>query len=218
MYLTPSTPQIAIDNLIPNVSVFNLALNVAGIINNKKNVSIYTLDEATGAKTDILAGAFGALSNITNILGQSPVIENAEIIETSKLAEHPLEDGKMTADTKVKMPTEIAVKIVMPAVNYQDYISAIKNIKDDNIPLYVETKYGVFDNMQIVGIPVNLTVENISNITFTLKLREVLVAKDLTKMTAETVSNVSDSTTKKTGLKVGVTKALNTIATIGNIR
>jgi hypothetical protein len=202
MYLTPSTPQIAIDNLIPNVSVFNLALNVAGIINNKKNVSIYTLDEK-GIKTDILEGKFGILSNLTNILGQSPIIENAEIIETSKLAEHPLEDGKVTADTKVKMPTEITVKIVMPAVNYQDYISAIKEIKDNNIPLYVETKYGVFDNMQIVGIPVSLTVENISNITFTLKLREVLVAEDLSVMSYDKVANINDASNKKLGLKTG---------------
>lgn len=203
MYLTPSTPQIAIDNLIPNVSVFNLALNVAGIINNKKNVSIYTLDETTGAKTDILEGKFGLLSNITNILGQSPIIENAEIIETSKLAEHPLEDGKVTTDTKVKMPTEIAVKIVMPSANYQDYISAVKEIKDKNIPLYVETKYGVFDNMQIVSIPVSLTVENISNITFTLKLREVLVAEDLSVMSYDKVSNINDTSNKKLGLKTG---------------
>lgn len=203
MYLTPSTPQISIDNLIPNVSVFNLALNVAGIINNKKNVAIYILDEQTGGKVDILAGAFGALSNITNILGQSPIIENAEIIETSKLAEHPLEDGKVTADTKVKMPTEITLKVVMPAVNYQDYIATIKEIKDKNQPLYVETKYGVFDNMQIVGIPVSLNVENISNITFSLKLREVLVAEDLSVMSYDKVANINDASNKKLGLKTG---------------
>ena len=203
MYLTPSTPQIAIDNLIPNVSVANLTLNVLGIINNKKNVAIYILDEQTGGKTDILAGAFGALSNITNILGQSPIIENAEIIETSKLAEHPLEDGKVTADTKVKMPTEITLKVVMPAVNYQDYIATIKEIKDKNQPLYVETKYSVFDNMQIVGIPVSLNVENISNITFTLKLREVLVAEDLSVMSYDKVASINDASNKKLGLKTG---------------
>ena len=49
--------QTNIDSLISGVSLFNLALNVAGIINNKKNVALYVIDEKTQRKTNILEGA-----------------------------------------------------------------------------------------------------------------------------------------------------------------
>ena len=218
--------QTDIDSLVGKISVFNLALNVVGIINNKKNVAIY-VGEENGTKVgnnvavsnstyvkpmmeDILEGSLGRISSITgnssvlaNKIDDTGVIMSADVIENSKLTEHPLEDGKVLADNKVKLPTEIDVQITLPATEYQDRLDKIKQYRDDNTMLTVKTKLGVYKNMQIVSIPCKLNVENISRVTFNLKLREVIVAEDLTNMSVDTVEDVSNATTQDIGYKTG---------------
>ena len=76
--------QTEIDGLISGVSVFNLALNVAGIINNKKNVALYVIDEKTGTKTNILEGSLGRLSGVTNLaskIDDMGVVMSAEVVD-----------------------------------------------------------------------------------------------------------------------------------------
>ena len=209
--------QTDIDSLIGGVSVFNLALNVAGIINNKKNVAIYVIEEneensATKQikKTNILEGSLGRLGGMTNLASKidgSGFIMSADIVEQSKLTEHPLEDGKVVADNKVKMPTEITVRITLQSTDYKDKLNMLKKYKDDNQMLYVETKFGGYMNMQIVSMPCNLNATNVSRLTFEVRLREVLVLQDMAKQTA----NENDANTIDTGTMTGITKTLNSV-------
>ncbi len=204
-----ATPQQAIDNLIPGVSVFNLALNVAGAILNKKNVALYIINPDK-TKTDILQkeGILGTVGNYTealSIFGSNGVVIDCSVIESSKLAEHPLEDGMVRADNKVTMPTTAAIKIVMPASDYKDMLEKIREYRTSNQMLCLECKYGTFKNMQIVEIPCDLTVENVSRVTFTLKLRQVLTAQN--KQTGSNTANASDSKTVNTGAKTGESRA-----------
>ncbi len=209
--------QTDIDSLIGGVSVFNLALNVAGIINNKKNVAIYVIEEneensATKQikKTNILEGSLGRLGGMTNLASKidgSGFIMSADIVEQSKLTEHPLEDGKVVADNKVKMPTEITVRITLQSTDYKDKLNMLKKYKDDNQMLYVETKFGGYMNMQIVSMPCNLNATNVSRLTFDVRLREVLVLQDTTKQTA----NENDANTIDTGTMTGITQTLNSV-------
>lgn len=199
-----ATPQIRIDEALGSISVFNLALNVAGIINNKKNVALYIIDDKTGAKQEILTGSSGVIGKIrdvTTIIGSNSIIMDAEVNEESKLTEQPLETGAVTSDYKIKMPTTITVTMVLPAYDYQDILAELKKYKDDAQMIYIETKYGSFKNMQIVGIPCNMNVENISRITFAIKFKEVLGAdKDKKRLAA----GLSDYTTVNTGNKLGL--------------
>lgn len=209
--------QTDIDSLIGGVSVFNLALNVAGIINNNKNVAIYVIEEneensATKQikKTNILEGSLGRLGGMTNLASKidgSGFIMSADIVEQSKLTEHPLEDGKIVADNKVKMPTEITVRITLQSTDYKDKLNMLKKYKDDNQMLYVETKFGGYMNMQIVSMPCNLNATNVSRLTFDVRLREVLVLQDTTKQTA----NENDANTIDTGTMTGITQTLNSV-------
>ena len=209
--------QTDIDSLIGGVSVFNLALNVAGIINNKKNVAIYVIEEneensATKQikKTNILEGSLGRLGGMTNLASKidgSGFIMSADIVEQSKLTEHPLEDGKIVSDNKVKMPTEITVRITLQSTDYKDKLNMLKKYKDDNQMLYVETKFGGYMNMQIVSMPCNLNATNVSRLTFDVRLREVLVLQDMAKQTA----NENDANTIDTGTMTGITQNLNSV-------
>lgn len=202
--------QTDIDSLIGGVSVFNLALNVAGIINNKKNVALYVLDDNTGQKTNILEGSLGRLSGITNVAGKlddSGIVLSAEVIEDCKLTEHPLENGQVLADNKVIMPTEINVQITLPAQDYKDKLETLKKYKDENQMIYVETKFGSYPNMQIVNIPCNMNINNINRLTFNIKLREVLVAGRNIPVT----ENVSDMDTINTGTQTGIIKSLSSV-------
>ena len=208
--------QTDIDSLIGGVSVFNLALNVAGIINNKRNVSIYLVkeEEIEGQKkiteTNLLEGSlsrFGGITNIANKIDGSGVIMSAEIVEESRLTEHPLENGKVLADNKVILPTEIDVKIVLPSVDYKDMIANIRKYKNDNSMFRIETKLAVYRNMQIVSIPCNLNVENVERLTFNIKFREVLIMSTPSIETA----NEGDNDTVNTGTTVGVTTILNRV-------
>lgn len=194
------TIQSEIDSSIAGVSVFNLALNVAGLIFNKKNVAIYKLKE-DGGKEDILGNKLGVIGDKTNVFGSNASIMTAEIREQSTLTEQPLEDGTVQADNKVKIPTEIDIKITLPFLVYKSYIEKIKEYKDNNQSLYIETKFANYKNMQIVGIPVMLNFENINRITFTVRFKEVLEAEKKEKIKME---NSSDTNTKDIGLMTGV--------------
>lgn len=202
--------QTNIDSLISGVSLFNLALNVAGIINNKKNVALYVIDEKTQRKTNILEGALGSLSGVTGVAGKiddSGVIMNAEVIEDCKLTEHPLENGKVLADNKIILPTEINVQITLQAQDYKDKLSLLKKYKDENQMIYVETKFGGYKNMQIVNMPCNMNFANINRLTFNVKLREVLIMGEQTPIP----ENVSDSDTINTGTQTGILQPLNSV-------
>lgn len=202
--------QTDIDSLVGGVSVFNLALNVAGIINNKKNVALYVLDYNTGQKANILEGSLGRLSGVTNVAGKiddSGIVLSAEVIEDCKLTEHPLENGQVLADNKVIMPTEINVQITLPAQDYKDKLETLKKYKDENQMIYVETKFGSYPNMQIVNIPCNMNINNINRLTFNIKLREVLVAGRNIPVT----ENVSDMDTINTGTQTGIIKSLSSV-------
>lgn len=209
-----ATPQMRIDEMIGGISVFSLALNVAGIINNKKNVALYIIDEETGAKKEILTGSKGTIGDIreiTTILGTNTMIMDAEVQEESKLTEQPLESGAVTSDYKIKMPTTVTVTVVLPAYDYQDILAELKQYKDDAQMIYIETKYGNFRNMQIVGIPCNMNVENISRITFSIRFKEVLrAAKEIGLAQA-----YEDQNMVNTGNKFGIQTPLSNIGNLG---
>lgn len=199
-----ATPQIRLDEALGSISVFNLALNVAGIINNKKNVALYIIDEFNGAKREILTGSRGILGKVrevTTILGSNSIIMDAEVQEESKLTEQPLETGAVTSDYKIKMPTTISVTMVLPAYDYQDILAELKQYKDDAQMIYIETKYGNFKNMQIVSIPCNMNVENISRITFSIRFKEVIRAE---KEKHPVAQQLADYNTINTGNKLGL--------------
>lgn len=200
--------QTDIDSLIGGVSVFNLALNVAGIIQNKKNVAIYTSINGQRGE-NILEGMLGAVSSITggsSFLTGAGVIMSAEIVENSRLTEHPLENGQVLADNKVILPTEINIQITLQSIDYKDVIAKIRDYKDNRQMLRVETKFAIYKNMQIVSIPCNLNANNVSRITFNVKLREVLI---MSQPAIET-SNISDVDTINTGTQTGTTTSFDT--------
>ena len=202
------TPQIRIDEMLGGISVFNLALNVAGIINNKKNVSLYTINEQTGAKEDILdsGSILGNIDKYSDMIGVTPAIIDVEVTETCKLAEHPLENGKVRADNKIMMPTEITVRIALPAAQYKDVWDKLKTLKNDNTMIWVQTKNEIYKNMQIIAMPFSLNVNNVSRITLSLKLREILVSQ--TYAIAQT-AGVADSDTYNIGEVSGNGQQLN---------
>lgn len=202
--------QTEIDGLISGVSVFNLALNVAGIINNKKNVALYVIDEKTGKKTNILEGSLGRLSGVTNLaskIDDMGVVMSAEVVEDCKLTEHPLENGQVLADNKVILPTEINVQITLPAQDYKDKLATLKKYKDENKMIYIETKFGSYPNMQIVSIPCSMNINNINRLTFNVKFREVLVSGQ----NVVVPENVADSDTINTGTQSGILKSLSSV-------
>lgn len=202
--------QTEIDGLISGVSVFNLALNVAGIINNKKNVALYVIDDKTGKKINILEGSLGRLSGVTNLaskIDDMGVVMSAEVVEDCKLTEHPLENGQVLADNKVILPTEINVQITLPAQDYKDKLATLKKYKDENKMLYIETKFGSYPNMQIVSIPCSMNINNINRLTFNVKFREVLVSGQ----NVVVPENVADSDTINTGTQSGILKSLSSV-------
>ena len=223
--------QTDIDSLLGGgVSVFNLALNVAGIINNKKNVALYVIEEEhTGTgntvfvgnfegessttrlrKTNILEGSLGRLSGITSLaskIDDSGIVLSAEVIEDCKLTEHPLENGEVLADNKVKMPTEINVQITLPTQDYKDKLALLKKYKDENQMIYIETKFGSYANMQIVNMPCTMNTENINRLTFNVRFRQVLIAEQNVAVPA----NVNDSDTINTGTQTGILKTLSAV-------
>lgn len=204
-----ATPQITIDESFGNISLFNLALNVAGIINNKKNVALYIINKETGAKQEILTGSSGILGQvreITTMVGTNSAIIDAEIRQESKLTEQPLETGAVTSDYKIKMPTQVSVRMALPAVDYQDILAELQQYKDDAQMIYIETKQGSYKNMQITEIPCTLNVDNIDRVTFTIRFKEVLLAEPINNIAT---ALFADQDTISTGNKLGLDMPFN---------
>lgn len=199
---------MSFENELGGISVFNLSLEVAGLLINKKNVALYIINDDKKNtinkefKQEILQpiknATINKLAQVTGLFEANTVYMSAEINQNSKLMEHPVEDGTVCADYKVKMPTEITVKVTLPAQQYEDILNELQEYKDKGQMIYIETKFGNFRNMQIISIPVQLTVENISRITFSIKFREVLLPRrtDYIETLEEQDKNTISSGTK----------------------
>ena len=167
-----------------NFLSFNLALNVVGLVMDTKTVAIYK-----GPK-EVLAGNFLLASSIMS----------CNVIDDSKLCEHPIESGAVITDHKFFNPVEIDIRLSLPNYIYKSVYKELRQIYEESPKLRIKTKAGWYSDMVLQGLPHEEKPENFDRIIFDLHFKEVKeVEPKYIKLPASKLKNAENATTKKVG-------------------
>lgn len=191
-------------------SVTNLALNVGGAIqlaNNGKNVFIAT-NNKDNPRELLVSSAQDGLGFASEYIGLNSVIMYAEVKESSKICEHPLEDGSVIADHQIQMPVEIRLQIVMPYYFYDTIVTELRNLKEQGTLVSVHTKGGIYTDMVFVDIPHKEDVSNVDRLSFDCTLKQAILVKgEESTLSEKDVIQKSNASTVKSGTKQGKLKS-----------
>ena len=207
-----ATIQQQIDQMLGSgFSATNLALNIAGTVqlaNNGKKVFIATNDK-DNPKELLVSSAQDGLGFASEYVGLNSVIMYADVKESSKICEHPLEDGSVIADHQVQMPVEIRLQIVMPYYFYDTIVTELRNLKEQGTLVSVHTQGGIYTDMVFVDIPHKEDVSNVDRLSFDCTLKQAILVKgEESTLTEKDVIQKSNASTVKSGTKQGKFKSL----------
>lgn len=167
-----------------NFLSYNLVLNVIGLVTDTKTVAIYKDTK------EVLAGNFLLSSSIMS----------CNVIDDSKMCEHPIESGATIVDHKFFNPVEIDIRLSLPNYIYESVYKELRQIYEESPKLTIKTKSGWYENMVLQGLPHEEKPENFDRIVFDLHFKEVKeVQPKYIKLPTNQVKNAENSTTKKVG-------------------
>lgn len=160
-----------LSSLGPKVDNFGIFSNNAG--QGAANVA----SGITGLSSAVLNSILG-LPNAQASIGQlfinaRPV--RAEVRETSKVMEHPVESGVVLADHHIINPVEIDVRMIVSSQFYASTYSEIRQNFINATPLAVKTRVGVFSNMIIADMPHEEDPDKYDVITLNLRLKQFII-------------------------------------------
>lgn len=205
------------------ISVVNLSLNAAGMAMNLvgiRNISFYdqaifeSKPKSPFASAANLQAAAGHLLNNGNgrIFNGLPVFSTAVLSAgvdlQGKLCDHPIESGATVSDHKIRMPIRLKCSLVMPAILQQRVVDQLTEYFNTSDKIVIETPTGIYKNMILETLPVNMTTKNVSRPVFDLVFREVAIVFPDYTGTSTVPVNPSDADTQNTG---AFTSAINKI-------
>ena len=136
---------------------------------------------------------------------------SASVNKSSKITDQPIEYGAMTSDHKIINPIEISVDLCIPTL--ETYIDGASGLLDLNLPtvtneitqyfeqskkIIIQTPTGIYRNMILESLPVNLTPNNIDRPIYNLKFRQVIIALPTLVSNVADVANANDADTVTT--------------------
>lgn len=101
----------------------------------------------------------------------------ATVKPTVKLMEQPVETGVVITDHRVIMPLEIELSLQTRGNNFRDTYAEMWDLKEKSTLLSVSTQARTYENMVIMDMSHEETVDVYNSISISLKLRGVLFSK-----------------------------------------
>lgn len=151
--------------------------------------------------------------------GFSQVFSNARplkavVRETSKVMEHPAENGVLIADHHIINPVEIDLYMLIPVQFYGTVYTQIRQAWVNASNLSVQTKTGIYLNMIIQDLPHEESPDTYDAITMLLRMKQVLLAPN-----AETYmpANPAYQNTALNGLQSAAVLGQKALATASGI-
>lgn len=122
------------------------------------------------------------------------------LMPSSKLMDHPMEDGSLQTDFRILNPLELELSVICTGKNWKTVYNQI-NTGYLNGELYtITTKSGVYPHMMMQAIPHDEVPEMFDVLAVSIKFREVILAvTNYTTLPAKQVKNTNDQSTTKTG-------------------
>lgn len=122
------------------------------------------------------------------------------VLPSSKLMDHPIENGATRSDFRVFNPTDLELSVVCTSDNYQAVYQQIKTAYLSGDVFFVTSKADTYSNMMIQAIPHDEIPDMFDVITVAIKMREViLVQTQYQPLPAAQVRDVNDQSTVNTG-------------------
>lgn len=127
-----------------------------------------------------------------------------QVLDTSSLFSHPLEDGSQMIDHKIKNPLEIQLTIILAGDEYKNIYKSLKKVDDNAELLTIQTKTDVYKNMLIQALPYEEDAEVYNGIKLTLSLKQAQFETAKTRTTINPKYS-KDSTKTRVGNVQGET-------------
>ena len=198
----------------------NLVVNGAGLLASltplgpfNRTVTLYDqqkyLDNAAvvalqkGRVEKALVGLANDITNGAKIFQGIPFYRSSVlrygIEERSRMCDHPIEDGSVISDHKLKDPITFSCALAMPEFLGGLVVDDLKTYYRESLKIIVQCATGVYMNMILAEMPTEITPDKASRPIFDLKFREVMIVSPRREGDApeEGVASVSDSNTKK---------------------
>ena len=144
-------------NFLNSLSPWNLLMNIGSLVFRKKNIALY--DEHGG-----------------EILADSTII-SCTVNDTSRLMEHPIESGATVADYKVFNPVTASIIVALPEYGFEGQFAEIYSVYKNSEYVILQTKTNVYKNLQVLSIPHEANIKNVSRPTITIQLKEALTVE-----------------------------------------
>lgn len=181
---------------LTSLDPFSLGLNVAGAVAGltplgpfMRSVTLYDQEKylgnaanAANAKSvsDRIATAVAdSINNGAKILQGVPFYRSGilryGIEERSRMCDHPIEDGSVVTDHKVKEPVSFSCAMAMPEFLGGLVVDQLNEFYRESKKVMVQCATGVYMNMILAEKPTNIAPENASRPIFDLKFREVVI-------------------------------------------
>ena len=207
--------MVSLPGIISNVES---ALELLSLGSSSDNVAIYA--GAIGGSSSLIPGVSGIINSILGLSNTSvsagQLFANARpmkatVRETSRVMEHPAENGVMIADHHIINPVEIDLALLIPIQFYGSTYAQIRQAFVNAVKLTVQTKTGIYPNMIIADMPHEENPDVYDAIVMTMRLKQVLLAPNPVTFQPLQAAN---SNTVQTGLQnaVGLAQQAVTIA------
>lgn len=138
----------------------------------------------------------------------------ASVRESSRIMEHPAENGVVIADHHIINPVEIELPMLIPVQAYGSTYAQIRQAFVNATNLSVQTRTGVYVNMVVADLPHEESPEAFDAIAMTLRLKQVLLVPGAATYTPADPANQD---TVQGGVRSAVALARKALATASGI-
>ena len=127
-------------------------------------------------------------------------VMKANVGPSSKIMDHPLEDGSPVSDYKVILPIVMELALLVDSQDFDFTYAQITDAFQDSTFLTVRTNADTFDDMVIEAMPHDETPEMYGMLAISLRLREInLITVQYQALPASQVEQPTDQSTINRG-------------------
>lgn len=136
------------------------------------------------------------------------VFETAGILtlalsQSSKFAEHTLEDGTVVSDNKIKLQKRVSVSVVLDSEDYVEVYQKLKEADDNSTRFTIQTRVDSYDNMYIESLPYDESSKMAGTIAINIGfVEQQFVGVKVTTLPAQKVKAPQNADTVDSGTKL----------------
>jgi hypothetical protein len=175
-------------------NIVTQAGNIQGIVGSATNfvqsvLSLFGADQVAILDNDTFDQLF---------ISARPV--KANISRVRKVMDHPVEDGSVTSDFAVTLPSEVELSLILAGTDYAQVYKQFYQYFSTSTLLCLQLRSDTMPNMIISGMPHEESPDMMDAIPLALKFRHVqMITVQYQQLTAKNVTNVQDQSTVNTG-------------------